>query len=159
MKTFIYGCILLLYSIPNYSQSLSNQVLASGGNTVQVPQAGSLSWTIGELFFETYQGDIHLTQGFHQAYNVVINSLAKGTTETNSFRVFPNPATDRFFVEPIQIGKPSQAILFNLIGQPLQQILIDGKTAIDMTNYPAGMYLLQVNGSVGKRQSYKIQKQ
>lgn len=159
MKTFIYGFILILYSIPSYNQSLSNQVVANGGTTMDVPQIGSISWTMGELFFETYQGDIHLTQGFHQAYNVVINSLSKTENESINFRVFPNPATDRFFVEPSQIGTVSKAILFNLIGQPLQQILIDGKTAVDLTHYPAGMYLLQIQGKNGSRQSYKIQKQ
>ncbi len=159
MKTFIYGCILILYSIPSYNQSLSNQVLASGGTTMEVPQAGSISWTMGELFFETYKGDIHLTQGFHQAYNVIINSLSETDNEVLNFRVFPNPATDRFFVESSQIGTSHQAILFNLFGQPLQQIFIDGQTTVDLTHYPAGMYLLQIQGKNGNRQSYKIQKQ
>ena len=158
MKTFICGCILLFYSISSYSQSLSNQVLANGGATIQVPQAGTISWSIGELFFETYKGDIHLTQGFQQAYNLVINSLTKVEQETNTLRVFPNPATDQFFVEPTQVGPASKAILFNLVGQPLQQITIAGRTAVNLTAYPAGMYLLQIIGRNGDRKSYKIQK-
>ncbi|MEM6378165.1 MAG: T9SS type A sorting domain-containing protein [Bacteroidota bacterium] len=159
MKIFIYGCILLFYSIPSYNQSLSNQVFANGGTTVSIPQAGTISWSIGELFFETYKGDIHLTQGFHQAYNIIINSLTETETPTNHFRIFPNPAVDQFFVEPTQAGTSNRAILFNLIGQPMQQLIIDGRTAVDLTNYASGMYLLQIIGENGKRQSYKIQKQ
>jgi hypothetical protein len=97
MKTFMCGIILLFYSISGFGQSLSNQVIANGGSNTYVPQVGSISWIFGELFVETYQGEIDLTQGFQQTYNVVINSLQASNQEALTFRVFPNPATDYFF--------------------------------------------------------------
>ena len=75
MKAFILSILGLFMGSWISAQSLSNQVIANGGGHMEVSQAGSISYTLGELFFETYQGDINLTQGFQQAYNVIVNSI------------------------------------------------------------------------------------
>ncbi len=158
MKTIIK--LLLLWSVvPLSGQSLSNQVFANGGHFTQIDQVGSFTWTIGDLFTTTFKNEGTLTQGFQQGYNIVITDIQILEKEPIQFTIYPNPTIDRFFVEPSAWNVKTQARLYNLMGQPLQQLSINGKTEVDLSIYPSGIYLLEIKNPEGLSSLYKIQKQ
>jgi len=68
---------------------------------------------------------------------------------TLGFRVYPNPASGRFFVENRQ-GQSANFALFNIQGVKLMQCTIPagGRRLVDGSAYPGGIYLLQ-SGSEG----------
>ena len=68
-----------------------------------------------------------------------------GTHETvsSATSIFPNPAHGAFTVR----GEGT-LVIFNSIGQKVRELEIDNETIID--GLPAGMYFVQVNGSVKK---------
>ena len=57
--------------------------------------------------------------------------------------VFPNPA-DRFVQLRYSSRTPLQVRLFDLTGRPLRQTELRGQGQLDVTGYPAGVYLLRV---------------
>ncbi|MEO0341389.1 MAG: T9SS type A sorting domain-containing protein [Bacteroidota bacterium] len=153
--------VFLLFLIPGLTlkgQSLSNQVFANGGQFIKNDQVGSFTWTIGELFTTTFKNEGTLTQGFQQGYNIVITDVQTFGKESIQFTIYPNPAIDRFFVEPSEWRLKTPARLYNLVGQPLQQLMISGKTEVDLSNYPSGIYLLEIKNSEGLPSLFKIQK-
>lgn len=56
-----------------------------------------------------------------------------------NFRCFPNPASDKFYVESDQ---PLSFKLFDLQGKLLSQSTAANNTSFDVSNYPAGVYSL-----------------
>ena len=61
----------------------------------------------------------------------------------DNITIYPNPAHDRFTVK----GE-GNLVIFNSIGQKVRVLEIDNEATID--GLPAGMYFVQVNGSVKK---------
>lgn len=61
----------------------------------------------------------------------------------DNITIYPNPAHDRFTVK----GEGT-LVIYNSIGQKVRELEIDNETTID--GLPAGMYFVQVNGSVKK---------
>lgn len=119
-----------------------------------------ISWSIGEMMIATYsQSDFTLTQGFHQAENLTITSVYSSAISNLELNIFPNPAIDRFFVEVKGAIETAPAILYNLLGVPLQRVTIAGRTEVNLGHLPSGIYLLQVALPDGQVQSFKIQKQ
>ena len=151
--------LFLIIGLNLKGQSLSNQVFANGGQFTSIDQVGSFTWTIGELFTATFKNEGTLTQGFQQGYNIVITDVQILEKESIQFTIYPNPAIDRFFVEPSEWSLKTPARLYNLMGQPLQQLMISGKTKVDLSMYPSGIYLLEIKNSEGLPSLYKIQKQ
>jgi hypothetical protein len=75
-------------------------------------------------------------------------------------RAYLNPTTNILNIEfTSQNGTFVKCNLFNIIGlNVLNQNLKDGKTQIDMSNFPAGIYILKVE-TTNKVYDYKIVKQ
>jgi len=61
---------------------------------------------------------------------------------TTSVRVYPNPTTDKVFVET-----ESNIKVFSSIGQLLQEVF---GTEVSLKNYTSGIYFIQVNGITTK---------
>ena len=75
MKTEILLILFFAATILCSAQSIERDVVAGSGDYFEGTN-GSLSWTLGEIATETYTaGNIILTQGFQQAYGIVIHGI------------------------------------------------------------------------------------
>ncbi|MDR1632806.1 MAG: T9SS type A sorting domain-containing protein [Dysgonamonadaceae bacterium] len=76
-----------------------------------------------------------------------------------SLYVYPNPATDILNVPTLAAGKDACVRLLDIDGKLLQQKTVSGNESLCqfvLTNYPAGIYFVQVVGR--KKTVYKIVK-
>jgi len=74
----------------------------------------------------------------------------------NPIVIYPNPTKDKFTVE---IDTPSPVSIYNLLGEIVVTTnLHAGKNTIDMSNFPSGIYFLQLRDTNGKITSMKIVK-
>ena len=131
------------------AQSVSPQVIASGGNYVS-SASGSISYTIGEAVTPTLSGGGHiLTQGFQQPTDIVNGLLDIEKEAFGSFSVYPIPAVDKLW---FGYEFPTQGLvkvqLYNTLGQKLDfemtEAYASGKVihSFDCTSYAAGQYIL-----------------
>ena len=75
MKTKILSILFSAATILCTAQSIERDVIAGSGDYFEGANS-SLSWTLGEIATETYTaGNIILTQGFQQAFGIVIHGI------------------------------------------------------------------------------------
>ena len=68
------------------------------------------------------------------------------------YKVYPNPATERIFIEPTDPGAHAirSAAIFTITGQEVLHQQVDGtKTMMDVSTLPAGIYFLRLTGNDG----------
>jgi ELWxxDGT repeat protein len=74
----------------------------------------------------------------------------------NSIKVFPNPVTN---ILNILATAPGQLTVSDAGGRVMVQKTISYQLALDVTNWPAGLYFVQLRQENGDRQTFKITKQ
>jgi len=75
MKARILSILFFAATILCTAQSIEREVVAGSGDYFEGANS-LLSWTLGEIATETYTaGNITLTQGFQQAYGIVIHGI------------------------------------------------------------------------------------
>ena len=136
------------------SQKIDRQVISPAGENYETAN-GSLVFTMSELTVETFKRDVQLTQGFHQEW-AVITSIASETVDPLEARVYPNPTIG---ILNIESESEVQIFLYDLSGrlkiktsQPL------GSGQIDLSDFPAGIYVLEVSDKTGRKKVLKIEK-
>ncbi|MCR9099389.1 MAG: T9SS type A sorting domain-containing protein [bacterium] len=84
---------------------------------------------------------------FFLGYRELISNTSAAAPDWN-LRVFPNPVTDILHLQELPSGSTLQ--LMNTNGQILLEQIVPGPTAaLNMSLYPSGLYLLQVNTPEG----------
>ena len=155
------GTIIVLVSLLCISssshlvgQTIDREVMSSGGENFKTSN-GSLVFTMGELTVETFKRDVQLTQGFHQGW-AVITSISSAIADPLEVRVYPNPTIG---ILNIESESEIQIFLYDLSGklkiktsQPL------GSGQIDLSDLPAGIYVLEVSDKTGRKKVLKIEK-
>ena len=136
------------------SQTIDRQVISPAGENYETAN-GSLVFTMGELTVETFKRDVQLTQGFHQEW-AVITSISSAIADPLEVRVYPNPTIG---ILNIESESEIQIFLYDLSGklkiktsQPL------GSGQIDLSDFPAGIYVLEVSDKTGRKKVLKIEK-
>ena len=136
------------------SQKIDRQVISPAGENYETAN-GSLVFTMGELTVETFKRDVQLTQGFHQEW-AVITSISSAIADPLEVRVYPNPTIG---ILNIESESEIQIFLYDLSGklkiktsQPL------GSGQIDLSDFPAGIYVLEVSDQTGRKKVLKIEK-
>ena len=92
------------------------------------------------------------------AYERIVTSIDNPTVE--QLKIYPVPANDHLTIEVENTSLPSTIALTNLVGQKLYSKTINSasdnaKITIDVSNYPAGFYLVNLE-SGGKPEVHKI---
>jgi Secretion system C-terminal sorting domain len=146
------------------AQRLSPSVLAVSGGTAR-SQTMTLDWTLGETIVETATTSGRLyTQGFHQPLLQVSEQPNQVNAEVGyQFTVAPNPVASYLTVG---ITAPEstafQLLLTDMNGRQYDLPIVPESTKstqIDMTPFPAGMYLLRIGKADGPiLKTYKIVK-
>ena len=93
------------------------------------------------------------------AYERVITSMPD--TKTDQLKIFPIPAQDYLTIEVDDSAIPSTIALTNLCGQKLFSKVIDSevlhqKVTIDVSKYPSGLYLVNIESPKKKTEVHKI---
>ena len=88
-----------------------------------------------------------------QSWEVVPNGIeTSGVVSLRNYRVYPNPANDRLFVEQEQAATTFLE-LYNTYGCLLQTWqLSESKESISIANYPTGLYLVRLRNGEGQQE-------
>ena len=129
-------------TIPLIGQSLSSENVGSTGGTFNA-NGYSLTWSVGEIATETIGNSANkLTQGFNQPASKSGSSKITSITAGSS-QVFPNPFSDAFTIIPAST-KIVKISIKDIAGREVQNLQSAGEINVDMTNQPAGIYLLSI---------------
>ena len=136
------------------AQTIDRQVISPAGENFETAN-GSLLFTMGEIAVETFERDAQLSQGFHQEW-AVITSIPSATADQLEVKVYPNPTIG---ILNIESESEVQLFLYDHSGklkiktsQPL------GSGQIDLSDFPAGIYVLEVSDKTGRKNVLKIEK-
>ena len=133
------------------------QVVASSGGIYQEDEI-NMTWTMGETVIATFSaaGNI-LTQGFQQP-GIVVTAVKSIEGLPYTVEAYPNPTDDLLLIQlknaEVQYFK---YLFYDMNGKVLEQKKLESNiTAINMKNYPAGLYLLRVMKSEMEIKTFEI---
>ena len=153
--------IICLFASGQTQLQAQETVSASGGNATGTN--GSMSYTVGQVFYSTVTGtNSTLTEGVQQPYEIFrVTSSHDGMESSLTVLAYPNPTTDYLLLEidnPIKNNLRYQ--LFNGQGQLLSSKTIsNSQTIISMGNYISAIYYLKIFQNHKEVTSFKIIKQ
>lgn len=164
MKT-VFAIVLIAWVNPMlFSQSISHTTISSAGATVEKNTEVSLSWTLGQVFNQSVEKGLFVTEGFQQGLLIRQEMFNEETTlaeplftdvllekEASNWVVFPTMVKDQLFVK--FNSPPETAVRFsivNLHGEIIYSYKIpaNNQYLFEINNaglLPTGMYFLQVN--------------
>ena len=127
--------------------------------TVTGGEAGTMSFTVGQPFYQTVTSDAgSLAAGVQQAYAISIVDGIENSQISLEAEVFPNPVVDRL---NLRVENAADATLRYMLtdnnGRTLASDgIADVQTAIDMTLYVQGAYFLRVDDGERVVKTFKI---
>ncbi len=127
--------------------------------TVTGGEAGTMSFTVGQPFYQTATSDAgSLAAGVQQAYAISIVDGIENSQISLEAEVFPNPVVDRL---NLRVENTADATLRYMLtdnnGRTLASDgIADVQTAIDMTLYVQGAYFLRVDDGERVVKTFKI---
>lgn len=154
-KTMLLG--VLLFGCGLSSLHAQQTTLSSGGDATG---SGSLSYSIGQVFYETNSGiDGTVAQGVQQAYEISsIVGVKEYDAITLGFEIYPNPTVNYLTldVNDFPLDKLDY-VLYDLSGKVLaNDMLNENKTIIEMMNFPPSTYFLKVTDGTSIMKTFKI---
>ena len=133
---------------------------SSGGNASG--QGGSVSYSVGQVFYSTQSGSTgSLTQGVQQPFELVVTALENPANSSIRCEAFPNPAVKELNlrISGEQVKKGSWKLL-DLRGVSVLQGNVSGaETLISVANLPMATYTLQLFADKKIIRSFKVIKQ
>lgn len=157
--------LMLLFLAGGAVQLHAQQAITNAGGNIG-NSTGSLSYTVGEMAVQTSIARaitvVNITESFTEGVQQPYTDRDRQSNGidplTVSLAVYPNPTTDNVVLECSEAAQPLTFTLYGTNGQVLQHgIYSGGQQAIDMQNYGAGSYMLQVaSPDKSKMNIYKI---
>jgi len=151
--------LIFCSSATTFSQQLTPQVVASSGDYF-VGASSTLSWTLGEIAIDTYNGTSNtLTQGFQQP-QLSFSEIENFAPEI-LMRVYPNPTFSEINLEIKENSEILNIQILDASGKVVLSDIYSGNAIkkIDFSSYADGLYLLQVSSPEnGLLKTFKIQK-
>lgn len=156
MKTYFLFFPLLFFFASGFSQTLSPQVIANGGDQVKHSSGVSLSWTLGELSVEFLDTENSLQQGFQQGNLDITVQTRSDFLPDDQWQAFPNPATYSLQVNT-NFDQAWHYALFDGLGRRI----LSGKNQtallqLDLPPLTQGLYGIQIRDHWGRVASKKI---
>ena len=130
-------------------------VATSGG------EAGTVSFTVGQPFYETATSDAgSLAAGVQQAYTISVVDGIENTQISLEAEVYPNPVTDRLNLRVVDASDSAlHYTLPDTNGRTLEiDDIQDALSAIDMSQFVQGVYFLRVDNGERVVKTFKIVK-
>lgn len=153
-----------------HAQSLDRQLISVQGQSSSKGTV-QLEWSLGEWATSQliFPGGM-LTEGFHQGQlkvelvqDIQLPKKPSIQSEVLEVKVFPNPTTSHLTVSLAERDEGSAFLSLTYMDgrRFLQQkeLLFGTNSEIDLTSYPSGMYVLQIQDKDGKLlKTFKITK-
>lgn len=163
---------VLLYSLQVNGQNISLQSINTSGDRI-VGNSGSVSYSIGQVFYSYLEDDTHqATEGIQQVNpNSIEDSNSPEDSDmpddiTQAFvkaSVYPNPTIDyvTLTTEGFNFNSSLNSYqLYTYQGKLLSQNIIENQnTQIDLTYLSSSIYILQVFAEQKLLKTFKILKQ
>lgn len=149
MKYTLILPLALLGAASMLAQTLERKVIGTSGGMIQSP-AGALHFTVGETGIAPRQaGGTYWGEGFQQTWTApTISTSNLQHSEAITLTVYPNPASS---ILTVASGNPLQIQLFDLSGRATGQLTpLHGSVELDLSDLPAGFYLLQAFDENGR---------
>jgi hypothetical protein len=154
MKKYILGTLFFLAPFFIISQEI---ISPSAGDSSG--SGGSLSYTIGQVFFNTIESDYgSLVQGIQQPFEFQTLSTPALLTVQLTAVTYPNPTTEFVLLKISDTALENlQYTLFDLNGKTIDSKKINSfSTKITMKNFATGMYLLKLTKNNQPLKTFKI---
>lgn len=167
LKNLFTLIFMLIIHSANAQVSISQSVIASGGNFSST-STYSISSTTGESMVSTkISGSIDLTEGFQQSSSSsTTTSLKQMSANDFSILVYPNPTSDYISIEVTTDTNLNLGIeIVDMLGKTCKEIItlkqFKDKSIYqcNVNEYPSGIYFLKVTSVNGNNnKTIKIQK-
>ena len=143
MKKLLFTAAMLSASLAG-AQVLDRQILAPNGSSF----AGSVSidWTIGETVVQAATvNNTWVLQGFHHPQTTATSAVM--LLSSQGIRMYPNPASDRFFIAWEVPTDDFTVELYSVSGALLhkERVLNGAVAGIDISQFAPGSYLVHVS--------------
>ena len=161
MKTIILSLLLGGITIASMSQSISSDLISSGGDTFTNGNY-QLDWSIGELIIANFTGtDVSLTQGFHQGTYTITNIFELSGSKI-SINAYPNPTTQFITVATdIEFVENNYTLTVTDIKGRLysKKEISSNEEKIDFSGFISGTYIIYIQQNNQILKSFQIIKQ
>lgn len=113
----------------------------------------------GEYYIKDAHGNVFIQGagdfGDMAANNFMIHRADEGIDETadNGFKIYPNPANSKIYVEGENIGVVE---VYNSLGQKVNTVEGSENTSVDVASYENGVYLVRVITNAGYVSTKKV---
>jgi len=159
-RWFIF-CAVLFFELGIIGIQAQDAIPATGGHVSVIGQ-GSVSYTVGQVFFITSTGTTgSVLQGVQQPFEIsVASSMEEAKDISLSFLVFPNPTSENLILRTDNFETSALSFqLFDMNGKLLYGNILSGKeTSIDMSGLLPAIYFLKVIENKKELMSFEIMK-
>ncbi|MBY8963004.1 PQQ-dependent sugar dehydrogenase [Flavobacterium sp. D11R37] len=110
-------------------------------------------------FGEDINGELYIAGGVSgNIYKILGGTMSAPAFSGSAFSLYPNPATDVVTVKSGNDINLTAAAVYDLSGKLLmqQQFSVSSENTVNISDLPAGIYLMQLTGSNGNVYSHKL---
>ena len=156
-KYFIFSItsflLLIFFLKPNLSNAQSGVVVA--GMDIQ-NKIGSVSYTIGNVFYSTKSKGVSINEGMQQSY--IINEIFRKSTLRVS--LFPNPTNDLVYFKVENLNYKNLSFrLYDITGRLISSgRIVNHQSVLSLQNFPNNVFIVKVFRGELEEQSFKILK-
>lgn len=150
--------LFIISSFFLFHSSFAQETVSTSGGNIQ-SESGTVSFTIGQVFFNSYEGTNGLvSMGVQHAYTISEVTGIENKMPQLRLSVYPNPTTDLLMlhVDEDQLSE----IAYNLIdmqGRHIDsQTINTTTTSIDMQSLNTNTYILSITHKGSIIKSFKI---
>jgi len=141
------------------SVAAQEATLTAGGDVTGAD--GSVSWSVGQIDYINVQGgDGAVTQGVQQPFELFPLSVEGDITKPMAVVIFPNPTSSNAVIR-FKEAPPEgcEFVLRDMRGALIQNGKIFGQEVeLNVRELPAAVYKLQIIGTAGAIQTFKLVK-
>jgi hypothetical protein len=154
-KLLILSLILVKASLIN-AQKPIQQLVSSAGDS-HYNQSYQMDWSVGEIAIKTLnESSFAINQGFHQV-QIDISTLINNTDSKIMLKLFPNPTSSIINLTTNTNYNQLNINIKTLAGTIIHNESVHKNTwRFDLTNYPTGVYIIQVNNKKRILKSFKV---
>lgn len=156
MKKLRHILIIVILYMGAFELLAQNNPVSSGG--VSQNNSGSISYSIGQLFYQPISGNVgSITPGIQQAYEITTSVVTEPEMIQLDLMAFPNPTTDFLYLKVDgNVNVELTYYLIDLNGQILEQGIATDATSIYVEKYAAGTYFLQIAEPENHLKTFRI---
>ncbi|GAA5225257.1 T9SS type A sorting domain-containing protein [Membranihabitans marinus] len=144
-------------------ETKAQETVSAGGDYIESPLA-SVEFAIGQIDFQYTAGSQgSISEGLLQNYDV-LTSIKPSFLPDLNIEIFPNPTSDflNVHIKSLSISDGGYEVyITNAVGVVLEKSEIEAgrKTVFKISEYPTGIYFVQLKQGSRYSQFYKVIKQ